>query len=52
MKLSQQAITELREVLKIDLYQNVNNLSETELQELGVFLLTIDSTYLKVCAQI
>jgi hypothetical protein len=52
MNLSEQAITELREILRNDIGQEVENLNETELQEFGLFLLTIGANSLKVRARL
>ena len=51
MNLSVQAKTELKEVLRKDIGPEVENFTETELEEFGVFLLTIGATSLKVRAR-
>jgi hypothetical protein len=52
MKLSKQAITELREILQNDIGSEVDNLNETELEKFGIFLLTIGTNSLKVRARL
>ncbi len=51
MNLSVQAKTELKEILRKDIGPEVDNFNETELEEFGVFLLTIGATSLKVRAR-
>ena len=52
MKLSDKAITELREILRNDIGQVVEELKEQDLQELGSFLLTVTANSLKVYARL
>jgi hypothetical protein len=52
MKLSEQAITELKETLRKDIGSEVDNLNETELEKFGLFLLTVGANSLKVHARL
>lgn len=51
MNLSEQAITELKEALRNDIGSEVENYNETELQEFGIFLLTVGALSLKIRAK-
>lgn len=51
MNLSGQAITELKQVLRNDIGSEVENFNETELQEFGIFLLTVGALSLKIRAR-
>jgi hypothetical protein len=48
MNLSEQAKTELREILSHDIGYEINNLNETEIEEFGLFLLSVGINSLKV----
>ena len=52
MNLSGQALTELKDILRIDIGNSVDELTETELEEFGVFLLSIGVNSLKVRARL
>jgi hypothetical protein len=52
MSLSVQAKTELKEILRKDIGPEVENFSEAELEEFGLFLLTIGVNSLKVRARL
>lgn len=51
MELSEKAIRELREVLKVDIGDAVNEMSDQDLNDFGMFVLTVDATYLKMIAR-
>ena len=51
MEISEKAIAELRDILKIDIGDAVHELSDQDLQEMGAFLLTIAATSLKIRAR-
>ena len=48
MNLSEQAITELKEALHTNIGDQVDTLSETELQKVGFLMLTIIANSLKI----
>jgi hypothetical protein len=51
MKLSEKAIEELKDVLRVDIGDGVNELSDQDLQDMGSFLLTVTATSLKIRAR-
>lgn len=51
MQLPQKAIDELRGILSDDIGENVNNLSDDELNQLGDFIITTTSESLKIRAR-
>ena len=48
MNLPEQAINELKDILRIDIGNGVEELTETELNEFGDFVLTVVANSLKV----
>ena len=52
MNLSKQAITELKGILRNDIGEEVENLDEAELEEFGLFILSIGANSLKIRARL
>ena len=52
MNLSEQAITELKDILRIDIGDGVDELTKSELKEFGDFVLTVIAESLKVRARL
>jgi hypothetical protein len=48
MNLSNKALTELKEALRIDIGDVVDSLTQTELEEFGDFVLTVMAESLKI----
>jgi hypothetical protein len=51
MEISEKAIKELKDVLRVDIGEAVNELSDQDLQDMGSFLLTVTATSLKIRAR-